>query len=411
MPESARVTQKSNEKAEIARVNGNRFYCQRNFFDALINYNASLCHAKNGSENVGLAFANKSAVYYEMELYEKCICNIELAKENGYPVKNFDTLEKRKQKCFEKMQLENDVHEEKIRDLLSLSHESNPKIPFIAKCLELRTNRKFGRHIITNQDLKVGEIIAIEAPFFKVIKSDERYESCDESNKYQRCSHCLNSSLMDLIPCSECSSTMFCSDVCKKKAQSYHKYECAIIERLMKSGIMQMALRIFFTSLAIFDDSIEELQTFLSTELKDPSTTFFNFDNSCRRDEERNNLAAMYCLTGNAKNENLESLAKLLENNLVLKKNVWQENQNFIIEFLKKVISIQDSNFHGICGWSLKLENNKSASMIGVGCYPFLSLINHSCYPNVSRVYNNDRIYLMVDRPIRKGEQLFDCYK
>ena len=93
-------SQKSNERAEKARSDGNKLYVERNFFDALLKYNESASHALKG-EALGLAYANRSAVYFEMKLFEKCMKNIELAKLNGYPKTNFATLAKRAEKCTE----------------------------------------------------------------------------------------------------------------------------------------------------------------------------------------------------------------------------------------------------------------------------------------------------------------------
>lgn len=210
MPVNKDESQKSNEKAEAARSEGNKLYIDRSFFDALVKYNESLCHAINGSEAVGLAFANRSAVYFEMKLFEKCMKNIVLAKENHYPEKNFEILDKRLAKCAEHIKAGVDVRvDDDPFDFIRLSHDANPKLPFVANCLELKRSEKFGRYIITKVDLKVGDIVAIEKPHFKIIKSDSRYEGCVELNRYQRCTFCLKDNLMDLIPCDGCTSSNY----------------------------------------------------------------------------------------------------------------------------------------------------------------------------------------------------------
>jgi signal peptidase I len=89
-------------------------------------------------------------------------------------------------------------------NFFKLSYPPNKKIPFIANCLELRTDEKYGRYIITNRLLKTGDVVAIEEPIYKVIKADSRYNTCYESNRYQRCANCLMDNLLDLIPCSNC---------------------------------------------------------------------------------------------------------------------------------------------------------------------------------------------------------------
>lgn len=199
---------KSSVKAEDTRRDGNKLYVDRSFFDALLKYNESLCHAVTGSEAVGLAYANRSAVYFEMKLYMKCLANIDLAKANGYPEKNFAILDKRADKCNEQIKAGHEARrEENPYGFIKLTHDPNPNLPFVANCLELRTNSKFGRYIVTNQNLKVGDIVAIESPHFRVIKSDSRYEGCMENNRYQRCAYCLSDNLLDLIPCHGCSSS------------------------------------------------------------------------------------------------------------------------------------------------------------------------------------------------------------
>lgn len=193
---------KSDEKADTFRAVGNKFYSERKFFDALVKYNESLCHASGESESLGLAFANKSAVYFEMKLFEKCLKNIDLAKLNKYPPKSFETLQKREEKCHEmlKQQL-------KLSDpweFFKLSQKANKKLPFIIDGLELRESKKFGRHIVTNRPLKVGEILAIEKPFCSVLLSESQFVEVDKTNKFQRCANCFRDNQLDLIPCGEC---------------------------------------------------------------------------------------------------------------------------------------------------------------------------------------------------------------
>lgn len=190
---------KSDTKAEALRVIGNKFYSERKFFDALIKYNESLCHASVENDHLGLGFANRSAVYFEMKLFDKCLRNIKLARLHKYPQKNYEILSKREEKCHEmqKQQLRFINH----WDFFKLSHKSHKKLPFAAECLELKVNQKYGRHIVTNKALKVGDIIAIEKPFCSVLISQSVFLEVDVSNRYQRCAYCLRDNQLDLTPC------------------------------------------------------------------------------------------------------------------------------------------------------------------------------------------------------------------
>lgn len=187
---------KSDERSDRLRADGNQFYTQRKFYDALVKYNESLCEADPDGERMGLAFANRSAAYFEMKLYERCLNNIGLAKRHHYPEKNFDVLKRREEKCLELMKQQKDeTRPSESLSFFKLSHPPNKKLPFIADCLELKVDEKFGRHIVTNRDLKVGDVIVVEDPFCWI--TNERFI-------HQKCAGCFNDNMLDLQPCREC---------------------------------------------------------------------------------------------------------------------------------------------------------------------------------------------------------------
>jgi hypothetical protein len=177
---------------------------------------------------------------------------------------------------------------------------------------------------------------------------------------------------------------------------------------------MQMALRTFFQALSIFNGSIEDLEMFLKEESdKNPSASVYDFVFSNDADETlkaKNFLISLYCLTRSQKVCPSDTPDKLLDDHPLLNE-MWKSHEVFIRKFIRRILQIGDSNFHGICGWSIKKYANQFPSMIGIGCYPFISLCNSSCAPNVNRIYIDGKMFLMVERPIKKGEQLFDCYK
>lgn len=205
---------------------------------------------------------------------------------------------------------------------------------------------------------------------------------------------------------------MFCSENCMRMAyKTFHKYECPIIDLVLKSGIMQMAVRTFFQALSMFNGSIDELEKFL-IENKNPSASVYDFDFTTHDEATiaKSFLLSLYCLTKSDKVCESDSPEMLVKLHPQLAE-TWISHEKFIRKFILKILQVGDSNFHGICGWSLKKYENQFPQMIGIGCYPFISLINHSCAPNVNRIYVEDKMMLLVERPIKKGEQLFDCYK
>jgi SET and MYND domain-containing protein 4 len=183
------------EAVELAEA-GNKCYKERNFFQALNFYNGSLCHSVS-SYNKTRAYANKSAVYFELKLFDLCAKNIKFAlSEGGYSEEKVKKLKERLQKCEnnlkQKLTMKIEKDEKLIENFFKISHKKNEKIPFIVDCIEVRESDKFGRGIFAMKDLKAGDIIAIEEPFFKIIR---------ESARYKRCCYCLKSENFDLIPC------------------------------------------------------------------------------------------------------------------------------------------------------------------------------------------------------------------
>lgn len=184
--------EKSNDLALACRLKGNELFRQKKYFSALCAYNESLCFSEHNTEAMGLAFANRSAVYKEIDEYDRSKENIRLAKEFGYPERNFTKLDKREKEC-------NGMSEMKPEEpkLLDLSHAPNIKYPFIAKCLTLKSNPQFGRHIVTNENLSIGDIVAIEKPFSSLLLP---------SFAQKRCLNCLAQCKLNLIPCRGCTS-------------------------------------------------------------------------------------------------------------------------------------------------------------------------------------------------------------
>lgn len=186
---------KNKAEANALRLAGNRYYKSTQFIEALICYNRSLCRAVPGSTEFSLAFANRSAVYMELKEFEICLENIKLAMDCGYPEEQLPTLIERQEKCLDMRELlELDPHQNPW-NFFQLSYPPNKKIPFIVDSIELRTSKKFGRHLITTRALKAGDIVCVEEPFHKFIFNDARFTHC---------ANCLKCEKLNLFPCCEC---------------------------------------------------------------------------------------------------------------------------------------------------------------------------------------------------------------
>lgn len=65
-----------------------------------------LCFAENDTENVALAYGNRSACNFGLKMYGKCLTDIELAINANYPDRLKSKLEKRKAECLKLVHLD-----------------------------------------------------------------------------------------------------------------------------------------------------------------------------------------------------------------------------------------------------------------------------------------------------------------
>jgi MYND finger len=155
-----------------------------------------------------------------MTMYDQCLENIHLAREAGYPANLLSKLLDLETYCVEEINRRSDGKAKKFEP--KLSYPVSAENPNVADCIELVYNKKYGRHFITKRNLKVGDIVILDRPY-QVYLLDEY--------SYQRCANCLTENQLNLIPCTDCSKTMFCSRSCMESAQKFHKILCPIVER------------------------------------------------------------------------------------------------------------------------------------------------------------------------------------
>jgi hypothetical protein len=181
---------KSSEKSSQYLSEAKELRSGLRYTDAVVQVNKSLCYATS-NDQLAEAFAYRASVFHEVRKFSQCCNDLKLARSHGYAGELLRIEEQvSREKC----------HDESPWDFFKLSQPLNKKIPFISDCLKLHESWKYGRYIKTDRALKTGEVVAIEEPLFKMPNKDVRYK---------RCSNCLKSNHMSLLPCSQgCVSSM-----------------------------------------------------------------------------------------------------------------------------------------------------------------------------------------------------------
>lgn len=194
---------KSNQIAESFLLKAEASILNQQNRDALENFNQTLQFALPKSQTIADAYAGRARVYCEMKHYQKSIDNIQLALQISMTCNNNDekinSFKNIHDEILAKISSSSDIKTES-EEFFKLSHDVHKKIPFIAECLEVRENDVYGRYIITTKDLKPGDIVVVEEPFYKIL---------DPKFRHTRCSVCLKQNLLDLLPCNKCSHGEF----------------------------------------------------------------------------------------------------------------------------------------------------------------------------------------------------------
>ncbi|XP_043860494.1 histone-lysine N-methyltransferase SMYD3 isoform X1 [Dromiciops gliroides] len=181
-----------------------------------------------------------------------------------------------------------------------------------------------------------------------------------------------------LLRCSQCKVARYCGSECQKQAWQDHKREC----KCLRSSEPKFP-----------PDSVRLLGKVVFKLLREPSCaseqlySFFDLESNIKNLSEE-------------KKEGLRHLAVTLQ--LYLKVEIQDASQ------LPPAFDIFESFAKVICnGFTI---SNGEMQEVGVGLYPSMSLLNHSCDPNCAIVFEGPRLFLRAVRNIQLGEELTICY-
>lgn len=219
-PQSGRFLrlEKSTKSSQIARRKAISIFARENILKMLtaLNYhNLSICFADTNVDYL-IGNMNRTSCLFELKLFDACfrssmtICNTMTLNYEQRVV-----MMHRKYNILRK-------HKPRLREAIPhLVLPPNESVPFIAEYLEPKVDEYGQVYVITNHDLKKGQIIAIEESFCTVVPPHLTYE---------RCSMCLRWLSGIVIPCTHCTIAIFCSEECHIRATTgYHRFECPLV--------------------------------------------------------------------------------------------------------------------------------------------------------------------------------------
>jgi len=463
----AAAEMKSSKVADKLRIEGNHYFKTKSYMKALSKYTESLSYAplpemegKVEHNSASLAFANRSAVLFQIGKHQLCLYDINHAFDMKYPpalaYKLYDRkgqclvtlarlseaalsfnaavsalevseledsrrkqwqkdLGKRLQSCQHRnsRDLESDLAELSVvcQDVAEISDcQRNSRFESLSDACDVANDPSAGRYIVAKRDILPGEIVLCEKPYASIMLAGSRFDHC---------SHCYKTTLAPL-PCLSCHHHLYCSTECRSLAYKlYHRVECPLGEIIEKSGVDKFAVLAVRTLVVTPLDVVYKYRKLLSP-VKDNDYSF-----NVQNDEvyRADSYEAICGLVTHAEHRTAHDLFRRAAIAIFLLRCLcfagFFETENPPADVLSGAGGLLLShlqsfpcNAHEISEFDLDPDAVATSTPheLGAGIYATLSLFNHSCDPAVTRNFYGERCVVRTIRSVSPGEELSDNY-
>ncbi|XP_037075445.1 SET and MYND domain-containing protein 4-like [Pollicipes pollicipes] len=401
------------------------------------------------SELVAVCAANRSACLFHAGRHARCLADVELALQSGYPVAlRFKVLDRRARslmalkrfseaktafqsviKALDDANLEAGKHlhwQKEIQKMLvlfdtakytdapakpqswlpplpPLTSGANPDYPSASKKVAFSSTSTEGRFAVSSQPVAVGDVLVVERPFAAVLRPEKHGTHCI---------HC-QTRIRDCVPCTGCAGVLFCSLSCRTAAlDTYHRFECRILDLLYASGMSvtcMLSLRLV---------SRLRLQQLLEARPR--------LDRPAER-YDPDDYGNIHRLVSHAEGRTAEAVFPLaLMAAFMLRCLEFQnyfgpevdttsldDTRRYVGALLLHHIQLVPYNAHEVAELQMKGFNNiddSQSQFLGAAVYPTLALFNHSCDPGIVRYFSGTTVIVRAIKNISKGEMIAENY-
>lgn len=390
------------------RCEGNAFMVEGDMDAAILKYNKAILVAELGTENMGLCYANRAACFLQLKKYAMCLRDIELAKQNGYPNRLLAKLEEQEAKCSKLMEASGNKESHRLK--AELSFPPNEKIPCFASGIEMSHSNDGKCHIVTERSLEIGDTIIVEEPYQWI---------SEYPHDYRHCANCFKSDV-NLIPCRNCIVVMFCSPECYEAGhEKFHDIECGVNRRfIMWEPFRRLAFRTIIAAIKTFGsvealmDAIELFNVekrFDETDIaKRNYFKFFGSPQSFVSHQEQQQRLHFF----------VTFIQRVITKESILKSMfTTKKTQRFLSHLIMHHLYVL--NRYGVIANNfaehtyraeLGVFHMRLGKVIAHGIALDGMHMNHSCVPNVCRIFVGRQIIYKAIRPIKSGSELYTTY-
>lgn len=370
------------------RKAGNDLFKAHNWIEAIEQYNKSLRFATAGSENIGLSFANRSACFHRLQLYENSLTDIELARKANYPQNLMHKLDEREAHCSKMMKELAESNDAK-KMTFELNFPPSEKFPELANVLDVQNNDEFGKHIVAKCDIDVGKVIMVEDVY--AFGAGFNFEAV--------CKTCTKRTT-NFIPCPNCADVMFCSAKCME-SNGMHKQFCgALYNRQHRDMLTVESILLAVTAFPNVESLMRFSERALATRDLDAP--------ECESIEQTKyrlflKLFALPIDLNTAGKRIFDTYQLLMD--IASIKQIFHstKERRFLMHLIWQHHCILKTNCFGVRHATVQTD---LVTLIRIHA----SLFNHSCVPNVLRASHGNKMVGLTIRPVRTGEQLFIEY-
>lgn len=275
--------------------------------------------------------------------------------------------------------------------LRQLSFEAHDSFPSMVKVLSLNENKRFGKHLIANSNIDVGDCI-MAAPAFASIEYLVRTGlGCFECGEVTECK----------IQCSHCIDIWFCSDRCRKSEN--HQQKCDPLFESSDCRIVRLTTQIITTAFNSVVDISSMLEFCRGLLLHNKKS------NKCH--PPYSEYGEILTLKGQPNPVDSKIARRVV-------KYIMQQHQfesvSLNVQELKRIlftIAYRHANSIPINAFDENVKCSEGGAYVRLAIFNVLCRINHSCNPNLDHYIDDDDVtYCVANRPIKTGEQLFINY-
>lgn len=391
-----------NDKVSLKkRREGNALFGQREWSEAMERYNESLCFAAQGSKNVGWAYANRSACFFNMKKYKECLVDIELAKSGGYSDCLIPKLDERKIECLKRIEEDPQSSQPTVK----LSFEPHKDFPCMANVLEIKRSGNGNYAVVAKEDIGERQTIMIDKPYLSYLY--KRYGS--------KCSICLKDET-NLVPCKKCAIAMFCSDECH--GSFLHEHECGrkICDDDELNGRAMQNVRGILMAINMFS-SVDELMSFVEQAIdpdsKDLPDSLVDMTSQYKvflklRVDWQFIEALEFAI------ESFSAYKFLLSNPQISTMFKTKKHRRFLMNLVGHHTQIIEYNASASNWGSVRKQGRELNVENKWYFYRHVELMrryfNQSCHPNVFHSTHGNTTAYFTTQPIAKGQQVFIPY-